>query len=107
MLLALALQLAPPTFQKFDRLQASCVIKTEVKSSNGKDSSYTLTLDVVAETEKSEDGTATFDCGVSRLRVQGTLDGRRVDSEWIKGGGWRGEGKVAGVDRPLEKGWKM
>jgi len=51
MLLALVLaQVAPPTFQKFDRLQAACVIKTEVKSSNGRDSSYTLTLDVVAET---------------------------------------------------------
>lgn len=103
MLLALALQLAPPAFQKFDRLQASCVIKTEIKASNGRDSSYTLTLELAAEAESA----ASFDCGVSKLRVEGTLDGRRVDCEWSKGGGWRGEGKVPNVDRALEKGWKM
>jgi hypothetical protein len=108
MLLALILaQVGPPSFQKFDRLQAACVIKTEVKASNGKDSSYTLTLEVVAETEKSDAGSTSFDCGVSALRIEGTLDGRKVDAAWSKGGGWKGDGKIAGVDRPLEKGWKM
>ncbi|HEX7899375.1 MAG TPA: hypothetical protein VF950_16535 [Planctomycetota bacterium] len=107
MLLALALQLAPPTFQKFDRLQAACVIKTEIKSSNGRDSNYTLTMDVAAETEKAEGGATTFDCGVAALRIEGTLDGRKVDAAWSKGGGWKGDGKIAGLDRALEKGWKM
>jgi hypothetical protein len=100
-------QIAPPAFQKFDRLQTACVIKTEIKSSNGKDSAYTLHLELAAETEKSENGATVFDCGVSKLRIEGTLDGRRIDAEWSKGGGWRGDGKVPGVDRPLEKGWKM
>lgn len=107
MLLALLLQVAPPTFQKFDRLQTACVVKTEIKASNGKDSAYTLHLELAAETEKSENGVTVFDCGVSKLRIEGTLDGRRIDAEWSKGGGWKGDGKIAGVDRPLEKGWKM
>lgn len=101
MLLALLLQLTPPTFQKFDRLQASCVVKTEIKSSNGRDSNYTLTLEISAEAENA----TTFDCGVTRLRVEGTLDGRKVDVDWAKG--WKGEGKLASLDRVLEKGWKM
>lgn len=107
MLLALLLQVAPPAFQKFDRLQTACVVKTEIKASNGKDSAYTLHLELSAEAEKSENGVSVFDCGVSKLRIEGTLDGRRIDAEWSKGGGWKGDGKVPGVDRALEKGWKM
>lgn len=107
MLLVLLAQLAPPSFQKFDRLQSSCTIKTEIKASNGKESSWTLALELTAETEKSEGGATTFDCGVSRLRIEGTLEGRRVDAEWSKGSGWKGDAKLAGLDRALEKGWKM
>ena len=105
-LLALA-QLAPPAFQKFDRLQSSCTIKTEIKASNGKDSAWTLSLDLTAEAEKSEGAATTFDCGLSRLRVEGTLDGRRVDADWSKGSGWKGDAKVAGIEKALDKGWKM
>ena len=96
-----------PTFQKFDRLTSACTIRTEVKASNGKDSTYTLTLELTAEAETSDAAGTTFDCGVSKLRIEGTLDGRKVNADWIKGSGWKGEGKVAGIDRPLEKGWKM
>jgi hypothetical protein len=96
-----------PAFQKFDRLQSTCTIRTEVKASNGRESAYTLTLELAAETEKSEGGATTFDCGVSRLRIEGTLDGRKLDADWSKGSGWRGDAKVAGIERPLEKGWKM
>lgn len=96
-----------PAFQKFDRLQAACTIRTKVTSSNGKDSEHTVTLEVTAEAEATEKGATTFDCGVSRLGLRGTLDGRKVDADWIKGSGWKGEGKVPGIDRPLEKGWKM
>lgn len=110
LLLALLAQAAVelrPTFQKFDRLSSSCTIRTEIKSSNGRDSTYVLSLEFAAEVEKSEGGSATFDCGLSRLRIEGTLDGRKVDVEWAKSGGWKGDGKLAGIDRALEKGWKM
>jgi hypothetical protein len=111
MLIALLLAQAAvdlkPSFQKFDRLQSACTIKTKVTSSNGRDSDYTVTLELVAEAETSDAAGTTFDCGVSKLRIEGTLDGRKVSLDWIKGSGWKGEGKVAGVDRSLEKGWKM
>ncbi len=95
-----------PKFQKFDRVSVSCVIRTEVKSSTGRDSKYKLEVDFSAEAEKAEGDTAVFDCGVTKLVLAGTLDGRPTSYEWRKGGAERGD-KVAAIQKSLEKGWKV
>lgn len=95
-----------PKFQKFERVSVSCKVQTEVKSSNGRDSKYALEMDLTSEVEKAEGETAVFDCGVSYLKIAGTLDGRPVDYEWRKGGSERGS-KVAAIQKGLEKGWKV
>ena len=40
-----------PRFQKFDRLEVSCTVKTEIKASNGRDSKLEVELLVVSEAE--------------------------------------------------------
>lgn len=95
-----------PAFRKFERIQLGCTITTEVKASNGRDSKLTARLELSAECESAEGRTAVFDCGVSSLALEGTLDGRKVDVEWRKGGATRGE-LPSSLARPLEKGWKM
>lgn len=98
-------EIAPP-FRKFERLTLGCTVTTEVKSSNGRDSKLTARLEVAAEVESCEGRTAVFDCGLTSLVLEGTLDGRKVDVEWRKGGAVRGEPPAA-LARALEKGWKM
>ena len=95
-----------PKFQKFDRISVGCKIQTEVKASNGRDSKYTLELELSAEVEKSEGETAEFDCGVSSLKISGTLDGKAADYEWRKGGSEKGS-RIASIQKGLEKGWKV
>jgi hypothetical protein len=95
-----------PRFQKFDRLEVACTVKTEIKASNGRDTKLEAELVVVSEAEKGEGDTATFDVGVSRLRLSGTHEGRKVDAEWSKSGASRGE-LPRGLAKALEKGWKM
>lgn len=95
-----------PKFQKFDKVAVACKVQTEVASSNGRNSKYDLELELSAEVEKSEGETAEFDCGVSVLRIKGTLDGKPVDYEWRKGGAERGA-KIASIQKGLEKGWKV
>jgi len=94
-----------PRFQKFDRVTVSCTIQTEIKSSNGRDSKYTLELGLAAEAEKVDGEAVVFDCGVSSLKINGRLDGRTVNFEWTKSGTERGE-KIASIQKALEKGWK-
>jgi hypothetical protein len=104
-----AVQGAPeiaPRFQKFDRVEVTCTVRTEIKSSNGRDSKYEIEMSVSAEAEKADADGVVFDCGVARLRLTGTYEGRKVDAEWSKGGGGRSE-LPAGLAKALEKGWKM
>lgn len=95
-----------PKFDKFDRVAVGCTVQTEIKSSNGRDSKYKVELELNAEVEKAEGGAATFDCGVSSVRVTGTLDGKPVSYQWSKGGAERGD-KIAAIRKGLEKGWKV
>lgn len=95
-----------PKFQKFDKVSVGCKVQTEIKSSNGRDSKYSLELELSAEVEKVEGETAEFDCGVTLLRIHGTLDGKAVDYEWRKGGTEKGA-KIAAIQKGLEKGWKV
>lgn len=95
-----------PAFRKFERLQLGCTLTTEVKSSNGRDSKLTARLELSAEVESSEGRTTVFDCGLASMVLEGTLDGKKVDVEWRKGGTPRGEPPAA-LARALEKGWKM
>lgn len=95
-----------PAFKKFERIQLGCTLTTEVKSSNGRDSKVTARLEVAAEVEASEGRTTVLDCGLTSLVMEGTLDGRKIDVEWRKGGTVRGEPPAA-LARALEKGWKM
>ena len=109
LLLALALTLQgkaelKPKFQKFDRIGVGCTVTTEIKSSNGRDSKYTLDLELTAEAEKAEGETVVFDCGVTSLKISGTLDGKTVDGIWRKGSS--PDRKIPGVERAIEKGWK-
>jgi hypothetical protein len=94
-----------PKFDKFDKIALSCTVQTEVKASNGRDSKYKLEMDLNAEVEKAEGETVVFDCGASRLKLSGTLEGKTVIYEWKKGAGGNGD-KVGSVERALEKGWK-
>lgn len=95
-----------PSFKKFERIQLGCTLTTEVKSSNGRDSKLTARLELSAEVDSSEGRTTVFDCGLTSLVLEGTLEGRKVDLEWRKGGAGRGEPPAA-LGRALEKGWKM
>jgi hypothetical protein len=95
-----------PKFQKFDRVAVSCTVQTEVKSSNGRDSKYSLELALTAEAEKVDGEAVVFDCGVSSLKIAGRLDGRTVNFEWSKAGTERGE-RIASIQKALEKGWKF
>jgi hypothetical protein len=95
-----------PKFQKFDRLEVSCKIRTEIKASNGRDTQLEVEMVVVSEAEQGEGDAATFDVGISRLRLSGTHEGRKVDADWSKGGASRGE-LPRGLAKALEKGWKM
>lgn len=95
-----------PKFEKFDRVSVTCTVRTEIKTSNGRDSKYTLEMDLSAEVEKAEGEVVVFDCGPSSLKVSGTLNGKPVGYEWRRGGAEKGE-KVAGIQKALEKGWKV
>jgi hypothetical protein len=94
-----------PKFQKFDRIGVGCTVKTEIQSSNGRDSKHTMELELTAEVEKAEGGTAVFDCGITSLKISGTLDGRPVEGIWRKGSS--PDRKIPGVERAIEKGWKL
>jgi hypothetical protein len=93
-----------PKFQKFDRIGIGCTITTEIKASNGRDSKHTVELELTAEVEKSEGEVTVFDCGVTSLKISGTLDGKPVDGIWRKGSS--PDRKIPGVERAIEKGWK-
>ncbi len=93
-----------PKFQRFDRIGVGCTITTEIKSSNGRDSKHTMELELTAEVEKAEGETAVFDCGVTSLKISGTLDGKPVDGIWRKGSS--PDRKIPGVERAIDKGWK-
>ncbi len=93
-----------PKFGKFDRIGVGCTVTTELKSSNGRDSKYTLQLELTAEVEKAEGEEAVFDCGVTSLRISGTLEGRPVDGIWRKGSS--PDRRIPGVEKAIEKGWK-
>lgn len=95
-----------PQAQKFDRLALAFRGQTDIKSSNGRDSRYTFEMDCTAEVDKAEGGSVTYDCGVARLKIAGTHDGKPVDFEWNKDGTERG-GKIAGLAEALKKGWKI
>lgn len=95
-----------PAFRKFDRVVVSCTVKTEITASNGKNSKYELKINFSSEVEKAEGQKAIFDCGVSYLKITGTLRGKPVDYEWSRSG--REEGRpVAALRGALKKGWKV
>lgn len=94
-----------PRFQKVDTIVVSLKAQTEIKSSTGKDSKYSLELEVSSEVEKLDGETAVFACRASRLKVTGTFEGKPVDYEWKKGGEETGA-KIESIQRALEKGWK-
>lgn len=94
-----------PKFQKFDRIGVGCTITTEIKSSNNRDSKHVMELELTAEVEKAEGETAVFDCGVTSLKISGILDGKPVDGIWRKGSS--PDRKIPGVEKAIEKGWKV
>jgi hypothetical protein len=94
-----------PKFQKVDTIIVACKAQTEVKSSTGKDSKYTLELELSSEVEKVEGDAAQFACTVTRLKVSGRLDGSPVNYEWKKGGETTGAA-IESIQKSLDKGWK-
>lgn len=107
-LVALSLQAKAdlaPRFQKFDRIGVGCTITTEIKTSNNRDSKHKMELELTAEVEKSEGDATVFDCGVTSLKLSGTLDGRPVDGIWRKGSS--PDRKIPGVEKAIDKGWKV
>ena len=95
-----------PSFRKFDRVGITCTVKTEITSSTGQHSKYTLELDVTSEANEGTGDTAVFACVVNGVKLTGTVDGRPVDYEWSRRGGGRGSGPP-GLEKALEKGWKL
>ena len=95
-----------PSFKKFDKMGIKCKIKTEIKSSTGRNSKYELELDLVAEVDEGTGDKATFSCTINGLKIKGLVNGKDVDYDWSKRRGGRGTAPRR-LEQSLKQGWKL